>query len=135
MNYLVLALTGIVIIVLLYFMLKKPAGSTGSGPKNRDKGQKGTPCPLCKTVLFKGERVHSVVYPGKPDRMTHIFGCPFCFKDHPRSDLNAKKNFFPRICPVCSKVLGDGDYVVARMFERKKGIHVHVLGCTRCRER
>lgn len=96
------------------------------------------PCPLCGTMLKRGETVHSVVFSGgtqaeaakrssadRPgDWLAHLFGCPYCYP------ANAGH---PRICPVCRRELGPDDYVIARMFEKPGRKHVHVLGCTRCR--
>lgn len=116
------------------------------------------PCPLCGTMLRRGETVRSEVFSGgnvpKPasgrpaDYLAHIHGCPYCYPSNPDH---------PRICPVCSATLGPKDYLVARMFARSQigagstpgtrppaGLptqarrseartHVHVLGCSRCR--
>ncbi len=97
------------------------------------------PCPLCKSLLRRGETVHSVVYSGdgeragdsgehsarhKPDAMAHLFGCRYCYpanREH------------PRICPVCANEISADGFVVARMFERRERKHIHVLGCTECR--
>ncbi|NBF38973.1 MAG: hypothetical protein GVY14_01020 [Spirochaetes bacterium] len=104
------------------------------------------PCPICHTMLRRGERLHTVVYTGggraegqagnashapersagrrDEDTLTHIFGCPYCY---PPDDEH------PRYCPVCERKLGPEDYVIARMFNRTPRSHVHVLGCTQCR--
>jgi uncharacterized protein with PIN domain len=105
------------------------------------------PCPLCDTMLRKGETVHTVVYTGAKKKavgddqddgyetastssveesMVHMFGCPYCY---PANDDH------PRRCPVCKDELDADDYVIARMFMRNRKKHVHVLGCTRCRHR
>jgi hypothetical protein len=102
------------------------------------------PCPLCGTMLRRGETVHSVVFSGgasasadggqpssaqrrsRIDYLTHIFGCPYC---HPANDKHA------RTCPVCDQEMPADGYVIARMFEKPGRKHVHVLGCTRCRLR
>ena len=86
----------------------------------------GRPCPLCNTALAVGERVHSVVFPGKSDKLVEIYGCPHC---RPTSGTATAR----RICPVCKQELDEKGYVVARMFERADRKHVHVLGGTRCR--
>lgn len=97
------------------------------------------PCPLCRTMLRRGERVHTVVYSGAPprqgvarrgevrDAITHMFGCPYCKPGSSSATANA------RICPVCRATLPKEAYVVARMFEREGRKHIHVLGCTECR--
>lgn len=122
--------------------------------RSRDSFEVLKPCPLCSTMLRRGERLHSVVYSGgraqasgeetvstssvedvsdgsqqpkqvsKDDTLTYIYGCPYCY---PANDQ------YPRYCPVCERKLGEKDYVVARMFAKKPRNHVHVLGCTRCR--
>jgi len=110
--------------------------------KTRDEFHVMKPCPLCGTLLKKGERVHTVVYSksagdGKnegavrntdrerpKDSIVHMFGCPYCY---PANDEHR------RVCPVCHDVIADDGYVVARMFEKKPRNHVHVLGCTGCR--
>jgi uncharacterized protein with PIN domain len=83
------------------------------------------PCPLCGKMLRKTELVKTAVYPGNPDRIVHMFGCPFCYPGNSR---------YTRICPVCGTKLEYEDYVIARMFERRDRKHVHVLGCTQCRK-
>jgi hypothetical protein len=60
------------------------------------------------------------------DRLMHIMGCPFCLEgptEHRR----------PRVCPVCHKAIADSEFLFARIFERTKKTHVHVLGCMNCR--
>jgi len=89
------------------------------------------PCPLCKSMLRRGETVHSVVYSGdgsgtqsQPDTLAHLFGCRYCYP---------ADGEHPRVCPVCGHEIGTEGYVVARMFERHDRKHIHVLGCTECR--
>jgi hypothetical protein len=89
-------------------------------------------CPVCGTLLEKGQLVKSVVFPGGAkagnitERLSHIFGCPFCYPAN---------NKTPRICPVCRQIMPTEGYLIARMFERpdRERKHVHVLGCTACR--
>jgi hypothetical protein len=90
-------------------------------------------CPLCSSVLAPGERVSSRLFPGKGDRIMHIFGCVHCWP----ATLSV-----PRICPVCGGALDPEGWVIARYFERPGAPgrgpgrrHVHVLGCTNCRKR
>jgi hypothetical protein len=106
--------------------------------KTRDNLEVLKPCPLCGTMLRRGETVRSVVFSGgaavskttgsrsgRPvDYLTHIFGCPYC---HPANREH------PRECPVCKKIVPDDGYVIARMFDKPDRKHVHVLGCTHCR--
>ncbi len=92
----------------------------------------GTRCPLCGEWLNPGERVHSHLYPGKPDGLMHIFGCPRCYQGHPDKGGRGGSG---RICPYCKESLGPEDYVIARVFQKPGKTQVHVLGCTICRER
>ncbi|MBU8913441.1 MAG: hypothetical protein KOO61_05410 [Spirochaetales bacterium] len=109
--------------------------------KTRDNFEVLKPCPLCGTMLRRGETVHSVVFSGgtkaanatttanttttRPaDYLTHIFGCPYC---HPANPGH------PRKCPVCEKIVPEDGHVIARMFDKPGKKHVHVLGCTQCR--
>lgn len=115
--------------------------------KSRESLEVLKPCPLCNTMLQRGERVRSIVFSGDgktrheeqirpgqragPDTriqeaITHMLGCPHCYGPQARAD---------RRCPVCNDVLAEEDYVIARMFIRKGRKHIHVLGCTRCRGR
>jgi hypothetical protein len=116
--------------------------------KSRDTFEVLKPCPLCGTMLHKGETVHSVVYSGggprtedadaeksenspnahkenKPaDSLVHMYGCRYCY---PANSSTV------RTCPVCAQELEPDGYVVARMFQRHGRKHVHVIGCTSCR--
>ncbi|MCD6397224.1 MAG: hypothetical protein J7L71_06765 [Spirochaetaceae bacterium] len=87
---------------------------------------KTTECPLCGSTLADNKRVKSILYPGKPDSMMEINGCPYCFPVN--SDIK-------RICPVCKKEVPKDGYVIARVFLKPNKKHVHVLGCTGCYKR
>lgn len=130
----------ILIVALLFSMIKfrksdYTALSNRMARRERNRLQLMRPCPLCTTMLQRGERVHTVVFSGgepKKDRaspaesLVHMFGCPYCYPanaDHPRR------------CPVCNELLADDAFVIARMFEKGARKHVHVLGCTHCRSR
>jgi hypothetical protein len=52
----------------------------------------------------------------------HISGCVYCLEGDRR-----------RVCPVCGAVLQDGEYLIARLYDKPVRSHVHVQGCTRCR--
>jgi hypothetical protein len=82
-------------------------------------------CPLCDARLGSGEQVKSTAFPGLPGqgRLMHIRGCAYCM-DGSRE----------RVCPVCGAVIGADQILVARMFEKPGRSHVHILGCSRCRE-
>ncbi|WP_460050187.1 hypothetical protein [Spirochaeta dissipatitropha] len=104
------------------------AGPLKGGP---DSNRSGRSCPICKASLSGGGRVYSAVFPGKTDRMMHIFGCPYCYPKLEPIPEPRERN-----CPVCRKKLELEDYAIARMFPPRPGKpkpHVHVLGCTRCR--
>ena len=104
--------------------IPEEAGMDGEALRKRD--PRARRCPLCDIAMEPGERVKSHVFPGKPDKMTHIFGCPSCYPPNP---------MHKRICPVCKKEVPREGYVIARMFDRPGRKHVHVLGCTGCRDR
>lgn len=93
--------------------------------RTRDSLEVLRPCPICHTMLKRGETVHSIVFGKKnEDTIAHLFGCPYCYPNN---------NKHVRVCPVCRSDLPAEGYLVARMFERKGKRHVHVLGCTECR--
>jgi len=98
--------------------------------KSENTNIKGKPCPICGWTLMPKERVHSILYTSNTDSIMHIFGCPFCYKDHPASKFNKT---LIRKCPSCKKKLEENEYVIARLFEKPGKNHVHVLGCYRCR--
>jgi hypothetical protein len=142
--YPVLFLLGILLAYLvLSLMAGRPLFGWGfpKGKKRRARGKgenagSGFPktCPICGSLLEKGQRLKSVVFQGGvksgnvTEKMSHIFGCPLCY---PANDKNL------RICPVCKQLVPPEGYLIARMFERsgRERKHVHVLGCTVCRER
>jgi hypothetical protein len=137
MHAAVLIAMAIVVAILIYTLVRLGKSDYNlladrMASKSRGNFEVLKPCPLCHTMLRRGERVHSVVFSGpRSDRgpaesMAHLFGCPYC---HPANDDH------PRICPVCSKVVPADGYVIARMFEKPGRKHIHVLGCTRCRTR
>jgi hypothetical protein len=100
------------------------------GRKRRDKSdlvsRPGDPrtCPVCSSRLLYGEQVKSSAFPamGKTDRLMNIFGCPYCLEGD-RS----------RVCPVCGSTLKFHEFLIARLFDKPRRSHVHVLGCSRCR--
>ena len=138
-------ITEIVIIILLLGVLLFLIISTARN-KNRYKSdimietedlslnyEKTTECPLCGQELRRGERVHSVVYNRGEDRLMNIYGCPWCYKDHPAGYRQPHRD---RNCPSCGTPLKEGSFAVARVFERPgRKVHVHVLGCPVCRDR
>ena len=128
MNLIILALMAVLIVVLLgiYFRLSPSHGTQKSLPSELPQTGKKSPCPLCATLLQAGERVHSVVYPGKGDRLVEIYGCPYCY---PPNQAHR------RYCPSCKRELEGDELVFARLFERSGKIHVHVNGCRVCMRR
>ncbi|MBI9107734.1 MAG: hypothetical protein JEZ04_13385 [Spirochaetales bacterium] len=134
-HIIVLVLSAIIALLLLYYLFssrehsdeenKQRKGKTGQDrtiEKNTDRSV-GKPCPLCGELLMRGERVHSVIYPGKSDKLMEIFGCPYCEKP---SAPNKRK------CPVCGNQMEDGNVLIARVFDKPGKTHVHVLGCSTC---
>ncbi len=151
MEGVVLILMAVVVVALILTLVRLGKGdyrllADRMARKTRDSFEVLKPCPLCGTMLRRGETVHSVVFSGpahaesitpgtaarKPasrqidDCLAHLFGCPYC---HPANDDH------PRNCPVCSRTIPADGYVIARMFEQPGRKHVHVLGCTECRTR
>ena len=99
--------------------------SQASNEIGKSKPNENKVCPVCETKLTAYELVSSSAFPSfnGQDRFMHIRGCPHC--------LRGTKD---RICPVCKKKISTDDILICRLFERKnKRIHVHVLGCTKCR--
>ena len=101
-------------------MFPQSENSAGKSKPNENKI-----CPVCNTKLTAYELVSSSAFPsfnGK-DRFMHIRGCPHC--------LRGSKE---RLCPVCKKNITGDDILICRLFDRPgKKIHVHVLGCSKCR--
>ena len=130
-----------IIIVLLLVLLVMISFTLGS-KRYKDVSQTPSPiqehadtkpCPLCQRALTPGERVHSVVFNEKEDRLMNIFGCSWCFDKHP---TGAHSPLRKRTCPSCKLNLPQGSYAIARVFERQgKKTHIHVLGCPTCRKR
>jgi hypothetical protein len=112
----------------LFFRLpRRRSRKPGKGDREAE-GRAGDPqtCPVCAARLPPGVLVRSAVYPpaGGTDRIMHIMGCPFCLEGEKRRR---------RVCPVCHKPVGEGEYLFARIFERPGKSHIHVLGCINCR--
>jgi hypothetical protein len=144
MHIAVLLAMVIVVAVLVYTLIRLGRNdytqlANGMAKRSRGSFEVLRPCPLCGTMLRRGETVHSVVFSGdsgaaaspdsptrkRPeDHLAHLFGCPYCY---PANDEHR------RVCPVCRKEIPADGYVIARMFEKPGRKHVHVLGCTVCR--
>ncbi|MBI9099127.1 MAG: hypothetical protein JEY91_11650 [Spirochaetaceae bacterium] len=118
-----------ILIIMIISLLKKRPIADDSEVFRAENAYRN--CPICGTPLLKGETVHSHLYPGKPDGMMYIYGCPFCYRDHPRVK---EKRDVVRTCPYCKAEIPDSGWVVARVFEKPQKTHVHVLGCTVCRK-
>lgn len=151
MHEAILVAMAIVVALLIYTLIRLgradySALANRMADRTRGNFEVLRPCPLCRTMLRRGETVHSVVFSGPAhagsiapgtasaaprrragdprESMAHLFGCPYCY---PANEEH------PRVCPVCSRVVPADGYVIARMFERPGKKHVHVLGCTECR--
>jgi len=129
----ILVFIGLILLWFAYSIftrLGRRASAEGESRSAVETPRQGNPktCPVCRTYLQHGERIKSAAFPetGTHERLMHIFGCPFCYGDDPVA---------PRRCPVCGATLRPQDFLVARLFSRTGRSHVHVLGCTRCRER
>lgn len=119
----------IILVLLIIFILRDKKKELQITEEKTDKPYRD--CPICGSPLQRGETVHSHLYPGKPDGMMYIYGCPFCYKDHPR--LKKLKDV-KRICPYCKTDIPEDGWVIARVFEKPEKTHIHVLGCTVCRK-
>ena len=110
------------------FRLFSSAARQPTGKKILKTGKPGDPgaCPVCGVILEPGQQIRSAVFPGKDNRICHIFGCPAC--------LPFAGGGVQRRCPVCGKSLGADGYLIARVFDRPgKKSHVNILGWVNCR--
>lgn len=127
-SIIILAFIFIALVVLAYYFFSRYAKKTSEKKYNKygTINSIGT-CPICGTILEKGESVITAVYPnGTNDRLCSIYGCPHCYHVTEPNTI--------RRCPVCKKEIGPDCYLIARDFTRKDGSeHIHILGCTRCR--
>lgn len=131
----------VVLIVVLLVTLLKARKTDYQGlalhmaKKEREHFEVLKPCPLCASLLHKGQHLKTRVIEvtassrqaGKQvvDRLAEVYGCPHCWPSNPGH---------PRICPACKKTLGPQDLVQARYFERQEGRnHLRILGCPACR--
>jgi len=89
-------------------------------------------CPLCGERLTAEEKVHSVIYGSKGERLgtsiteamkVEIYGCPVCYPDN---------GMVKRICPVCKGELGAEDFLLGKIWLRNGKKHLHISGCTIC---
>jgi len=130
MNLIILVLMAVLIVMLLgiYFRLSSSRDQEDRRISLEELPGRGkrSPCPLCGTMLQAGERVHSVVYPGKGDRLVEIYGCPYCYPPN---------RAHRRYCPSCKRELEGDELVFARLFESSGKVHVHVNGCRVCMRR
>lgn len=122
-------LAAVLVIIFISLLTKKRPGNPASDESFR-KQNAYRDCPICGTPLVRGETVHSHLFPGKPDGMMYIYGCPFCYSGHPRFKGGRDVE---RHCPYCKTIIPESGWVVARVFEKPEKTHVHVLGCTECR--
>jgi hypothetical protein len=137
---LIFSTIGVILIWFGYRLFGSAVGKGGAKGRRTSKGrsrreilpqvENGTPgdprvCPICAAKLKVDERVKSAAFPGLPGqgRLMHIWGCIFC--------LDGSR---VRKCPVCGAELTVKEILVARMFEKPGRSHVHVLGCSHCRE-
>jgi len=90
-----------------------------------------SPCPLCGTMLPRGLKVHSVLFPGKEFDLMRIHGCPHCWEGHSSGREGRKLEI--RRCPSCGGEMPENGYVMARVYRKPyRKIHVNVYGCTVC---
>ena len=86
-------------------------------------------CPICSTLLSKGELVDTCVFqawPGSKERVMYVSGCIFCIQGNKA-----------RRCPVCREPLDISGHLVSRVREPEQAgydNHVHIVGCNICRK-
>jgi formate dehydrogenase maturation protein FdhE len=83
-----------------------------------------TNCPLCGSVIKKGERVKTVAYSGGGEKLVQLYGCPACY---PPGKL------IGRICPVCGKELPVKGYVIGKMWKEGNKLRLNITGCSVCK--
>ncbi|MBN2657809.1 MAG: hypothetical protein JXR86_12170 [Spirochaetales bacterium] len=127
----VAVLLAAVLVLIIISLLNKNRSENNKSDEPFRKENSYRNCPLCGTPLLRGETVHSHLFPGKPDGMMYIYGCPFCHREHPRFKGGRDVQ---RICPFCKGKIPEKGWVIARVFEKPEKTHVHVLGCTVCRK-
>jgi hypothetical protein len=130
-----LVITGLLVLAALVIWLLARGyknGTVAAEPPSAPEPPKNTSvCPLCKTGLARGERIHSVIFPGGADwSLMHIFGCPYCYRDHPRRGAGPLKQ---RNCPSCRSLLTEKEHLYARVYRKPGKDHVSVTGCSLCR--
>ncbi len=132
----ILFLAGLFLYLILSLFREKKGHSASQAGREEDflpesMEDDRTPCPLCGKKLHRGERVHSQIYSRGEDRLMNIYGCPWCYPDHPAGFHQPERE---RRCPSCGLQMKEGSFAVARVFERPgRKMHVHVLGCPVCR--
>ncbi|HEB11287.1 MAG TPA: hypothetical protein ENI06_08760 [Spirochaetales bacterium] len=82
------------------------------------------PCPLCGSLLARGDRIRSIAYPGRGEKIVHILGCPKCYPENDK---------IKRTCPVCRNILPPSGFMIGRMWETQGKKHLHVTGCSMCK--
>ena len=127
-SWFILVCIGIVLMIIAYMLFTfKPKKMVSRS--YRQKGKPGAPgvCPICCTVLGKGEQLKTKVYPSEgTDRLCSIYGCPHCYP--------VEESGTNRFCPVCKASVAPESYLIARLFDRSKtNKHVRILGCKQCR--
>ncbi len=126
-SWIILIFVAIFLIWLLYIVFSATA-KRGNPDNVYETGKRGDPgvCPVCGTILKKGESLKSALYPGEKDRLCYIYGCPHCYP-HCKAHLT-------RQCPVCKEPLSQENHLIARYFERiDESKRVHIVGCPKCR--
>ncbi len=134
-EFLALSFLFIVLLILLFMnsSSKKRNKIQELEKREPEREEESRPCPLCEKALQRGERVHSVIYSQGEDRLMNIYGCPWCYDKHP---AGSRPPLRKRKCPSCGGPLKEGNFAIARVFERPgRKMHIHVLGCPSCRER
>lgn len=79
-------------------------------------------CPVCSSILNKGERVKSAaVLFANGEKLLHISGCPHCLYGEEK-----------RTCPVCFAEIARDEILTAKMTIKDGRNNVKIFGCSHC---
>ena len=92
--FIIICLVVLSALFLIFIFNKKIDDKIIKDDKLNERERKKLPCIICGSLLYRGDKLHSVAYPATDGQIVHIFGCPYCYGD------NAANK---RVCPICKK--------------------------------
>jgi C4-type Zn-finger protein len=122
--FLVAAAALVVLLALASVAVARGTGGRNRPAATRAPRRRRVRCPICGSGLDEGESVRTVAYPGRGERLVHLYGCSRCY---------GAAASVPRRCPVCRALLEGEDYLVGRLLPGEPRGRVRVWGCSRCR--